>query len=160
MDLQKVVLARSPPERAHGLNKGRALDISDGASQLHDAHVGLLVGVVDGDLRDSLHPVLDGVGDVRDNLHRLAQVVPSSLTLDDVLVHLARGDVILAREGDVEVSLVVAQVEIDFAAVVEDKAFAVSGGRLALVVSWVRAIRRRTRAGTWCRHPHSCTGRS
>jgi len=47
-----------------------------------------------------------------------------------VLVDLARGDVVVAREGDVEVALVVAEVEVDLAAVGEDKDLAVPVGCL------------------------------
>jgi hypothetical protein len=42
-----------------------------------------------------------------------------------VLVDLAGSDVVVAGEGDVEVTLVVAEIEIDFTAVGEDKDFAV-----------------------------------
>lgn len=43
------------------------------------------------------------------------------LSVDDVLVDLASREVVLPREGDVEVAFVVAEVEVRFAAVVEDK---------------------------------------
>jgi hypothetical protein len=59
------------------------------------------------------------------DLHRLAEVVAAALTLDDVLVNLARCDVVLAGEGDVEVALVVAEIEVDLAAVGEDENLAV-----------------------------------
>jgi hypothetical protein len=42
-----------------------------------------------------------------------------------VLVDLARGDVVVAREGDVQVALVVAEIEVDLAAVREDEDLAV-----------------------------------
>jgi hypothetical protein len=51
----------------------------------------------------------------------VAQVVSSALFLDDVLVDLAGGDVVFARQGNVEVALVVAEIEVDFTAVVENK---------------------------------------
>jgi hypothetical protein len=44
---------------------------------------------------------------------------PTYLLLDDLAVDLARGDVVVARQGDVEVALVVAEVEVGLAAVVE-----------------------------------------
>lgn len=58
------------------------------------------------------------------DLHGFAQVVALALTLDDMLVDLARGDVVVACEGDVEVALVVAEIEVDFAAVGENEYFA------------------------------------
>jgi hypothetical protein len=62
---------------------------------------------------------------VRDDLHGLAQVVALALALDNVLVDLAGCDVVVAGEGDVEVALVVAEIEIDFTAVGENEDFAV-----------------------------------
>lgn len=50
------------------------------------------------------------------DLHRLAEIVATTLLLDDVEVDLAGGDVVLAGEADREVTLVVAEIEIDFGA--------------------------------------------
>lgn len=63
---------------------------------------------------------------MRDDLYRLSKVVASSLALNDMLVYLAGGDVVFTRQGDVEVAFVVAQIEIDFAAIVEYKDFPMS----------------------------------
>jgi hypothetical protein len=125
VDLEEVVLARPTAQLSHGLDERHALDISDGASKLNDADIGLLSGVIDRYPRNPLNPVLDGICDVRDDLHRLAQIVAAALALDDMLVDLARGDVVLARQGDVEVALVVAEIEVDLAAVGEDEDLAV-----------------------------------
>ena len=48
----------------------------------------------------------------RTHLHRLAQVVAAPLALNDRLVNLASGQVIVARQVDVQEALVVAQVQI------------------------------------------------
>jgi hypothetical protein len=117
VNLEKIVLARAPPQMRHGLDEGHALDITDGTAKLDYAHIGLLVGVVDGNLGNLDDPVLDCIGDVRHDLDCLAQVVAPALALNDVLVDLAGRDIILARQGDVEVALVVAQIKIDLAAI-------------------------------------------
>jgi hypothetical protein len=44
----------------------------------------------------ALDEVLDLVGDVRDDLHRLAQVVAAALLLEHALVDLAGGEVVAA----------------------------------------------------------------
>jgi len=62
-------------------------------------------------------------------LDSLPEIITATFPLDDMLVDLTRRDVVLARQGDVEVSLVIAQVEINLSAVVEDKALAVPGCR-------------------------------
>ena len=59
-----------------------------------------------------------------DDLYGFTQVVALALAFDNVLVDLASGDVVVAGEGDVEVALVIAKIEVDFAAVGEDEYFA------------------------------------
>lgn len=59
-----------------------------------------------------------------DDLDGFTQVVALALALDNVLVDLARGDVVVACKGNVEVALIVAQIEVNFAAVGEDEHFA------------------------------------
>lgn len=125
VDLQKVVLAGTSPQLRHGLNKGHALNIANGSSELDNADIRLLARVVDGYARHPLDPVLDRICDVRDDLHGFTQVVAPPLALNYMLVYLARRDVVLAGEGDVQVALVVAEIEVDFAAVGEDEDFAV-----------------------------------
>jgi hypothetical protein len=125
MNLEEVVLAGPPLQLSHGLNERCALDIADCASQLNDTHIRRLLRVIDWHSCNAFDPILDGIRQMRDNLDRLANVFAGTLLLDDVLVDLARGDIVLARESDVEITLVVAKVEVDFPAIVEDKDFTV-----------------------------------
>ena len=62
---------------------------------------------------------LDLVGGVRNDLDRLTEVVSTTLLLNDTLVHLSRGDVVVTRELDVQEALIVTEVEIRFASVSE-----------------------------------------
>lgn len=48
----------------------------------------------------------------RTHLHRLAQVVAAPLALNDRLVNLASGQVVVARQVDVQEALVIAQVQV------------------------------------------------
>lgn len=57
---------------------------------------------------------------MRHDLNGLAQVVTTALTLDYVLVDFACGNIVVAAEGHVKITLIVAQVEISLAAIVED----------------------------------------
>lgn len=125
VNLHKVVPARSPPKLSQSLDERHALHITDCATKLNDTHIRLLSRIINRYTRNLLDPFLNSICDVRDDLHSLAQVVALSLTLDDVLVDLAGRDVVVAGEGDVEVTLVVAEIEIDFTAVGEDEDFAV-----------------------------------
>jgi hypothetical protein len=127
VDLEKVVLSCPASQLAHRLNEGRALNISHGPAQLNDAHIRCLVRIVDRNACDALNPVLDRVRKVGDDLHRTSEVVTATLTLNDVLIDLARRDVVLARQRDVEVALVVSKIEIDLTAIVQNEDFTVSG---------------------------------
>lgn len=59
------------------------------------------------------------------HLHRPTEVVAPALALNNELVDLAGRDVVFAGDGDVQVALVIAQIEVDLAAVVKDEDFAV-----------------------------------
>jgi hypothetical protein len=125
VDLQEVIPACTAPKLRHSLDKRHALDVANRAAQLDYAHIRHLARIVDGYPRDPLDPVLDCIGNVRDDLDRLAQVRALAFLLNHVLVYLAGGDVVVAREGDVEVALVIAEIEVDFAAVGQDEDLAV-----------------------------------
>ena len=80
-----------------------------------------MVAVVHRNLGHSFNPVLNGIGEVRHHLHRLSEIITLAFPLDDVLVDLARSDVVFARQSDIEVSFVVSEIEINLSPVVEDK---------------------------------------
>ena len=76
-------------------------------------------------LRDFLHRRLDFVGDVRNHLHGLAEIIAAALLGDDLLVDAAGGPVVVARKFGVGEAFVVAEVEIGLGAVVGDEDLAV-----------------------------------
>lgn len=126
MDIQEVVLSGPSPQLSHRLNERRALNITNRTTQLNNTDIRLLVRIVNWNTSDTLDPILDCVRKMRNDLHSAAEVVTSSLLLNDMLIDLAGRDVVLARERDVQVAFVVAEIEINFAAVVENEDFAVS----------------------------------
>ena len=80
------------------------------------------VGVARAPRRDEW---LDLVGDVRDHLHRAAEVVAAALLVDHALVDLAGGEVVALAHLGADEALVVAEVEVGLGAVVGDEHFAV-----------------------------------
>ena len=68
---------------------------------------------------------LDFVGDVRDHLHRGAEIVAAALLADDVFVHLAGGEIVALAERGAHEALVVAEVEVGFGTVLGDEYLAV-----------------------------------
>ncbi len=76
MHERAVLAADLVPQLAHGLEERQRLDVADRAADLDDHQVGGL------GLRERPDPLLDLVGDVRDDLHGLAQVVAAPLLRD------------------------------------------------------------------------------
>ena len=87
VDVQHVRAADVLAHLADGLEERQALDVADGPADLDDHDVRVAVA---GDAPD---PLLDLVGDVRDDLDRAAEVVAAALLGDDRLVDAAGRDV-------------------------------------------------------------------
>ena len=125
VDEAEVLRPDAPLELAQRLDERHRLDVADGAAELDDAHIRRIGLAVHRDLRHALDPLLDLVRDMRDHLHGLAQVLALALLRDDALVNLAGGDVVVPRQSRIHESLVVAQVQVGFAAVVQNEHLAV-----------------------------------
>jgi hypothetical protein len=100
---------------AHRFQEGKGFNIAHGAADLDDVHVGLRRE------REGVDAALDLVGHVRDHLHRAPQVISPTLTRKDRVVDLAGGDVVAARDGLVDESLVVPEIQIRLGAVIGDE---------------------------------------
>jgi hypothetical protein len=104
-----------------GLEEGQALDVAHRAADLGDDDVDVRrAELVDGGL--------DLVGDVRHDLHGLAQVLARALLADDRLVDLAGREIAVLGERRVREALVVPEVEVHLGAVVEHVDLAVLVG--------------------------------
>ena len=115
---EDVVAADVVAHLAGGLEERQRLDVADGAADLGDDDV----DVVAAHREDA---VLDLVGDVRDDLHGVTEVVAAALLGDHARVDLPGGDVGDLAEVGVEEPLVVADVEVGLGAVVGDEDLAV-----------------------------------
>ena len=108
-----------PTQLADGLDKRQRLDVAHGASDLGDDEVILARGA------QQLDIALDFVGDMGDDLDRLAQVVATAFLVDDALIDASRRHVVGTRRLDVGEALIVAQVQVGLVAIDGDIAFAV-----------------------------------
>ena len=102
---------------ADGFEEGQAFDVAHRAADLDQDEI-LLVGV-------GQHELLDRVGDVRDHLHRCAEIVAAAFAGDDRRVDAAGGDVVALARIDTGEAFVVAEIEIGLGAVVGHEDFAV-----------------------------------
>jgi hypothetical protein len=117
---EDVAPAELVAQLARGLEEGLRLDVADGSADLRDDDVRLALG-----LGLQPHTTLDLVGDVRDDLHGVAEVFAAALALDDLRVDLAGRHVGRLREVHVEEALVVPDVEVGLGTVVRDEDLAV-----------------------------------
>lgn len=88
-------------------------------THLDNADIRLLARLVHWNSRNSFNPILHGVCQMRDNLNRFPEVVAPTFLFNHMGIDFAGGDIVVPGEGDVEVSLVVSEIEVGFAAVVE-----------------------------------------
>src|SRR6266849_2918494 len=104
-------------ELANRLEERQRFDVADGAADRDDHDVHSVAHLADA--------LLDLVGDVRDHLHGLAEVVAAALALDDLEVDAAGRPVVLARGAHRREPLVVTEVEVGLGAVIGDEDLAV-----------------------------------
>ncbi len=117
MDAHGVLGTELDAHLADGLEEGQRLDVTDGAADLDDGHVGLAGRVA--------HSGANLVGDVRDHLDGRAEVLAASLLRDHRVVDPPGGEVVRPAHGGRGEALVVAEVEIGLGAVVGDEDLAV-----------------------------------
>ena len=119
MDEQAVAPADLGRHLTDGLEEGLGLNVARRAADLGDDHIrrGLFADRVD--------ERLDLVGDVRDDLHGLAQVFARALLVEHVPVDLAGRQVGELVQILVDKALVMAKVEVGLRAVVRDVDLAV-----------------------------------
>ena len=118
VDVADVVAADVEAELPDRLEEREDLDVADRAADLGDDDVDVVGG-------EPVDAPLDLVGDVRDHLHGLAEVVAAALGGEHRRVDRAGGGVGVAGEVLVDEPLVVAEVEVGLAAVVGDEHLAV-----------------------------------
>ena len=97
------------------LEERQRLNVTDGAADLHHAHIR-----VPGAAHDAR---LDLIGDVRDHLHRGAEVIAATLLGNHALIDAPSREVAVTPSDRAHEALVVAEVEIRFRAIVGDEHF-------------------------------------
>ena len=114
-----MLRADGPPELPDGLQERQPFDVADRAADFDDDHIGRRGCTNLPDL------IFDLVGDVGNDLHRPAQVLPAALPGDHRAVDLPGGRVVVAAEVGVNEPLVVTQVHVGLGAVIGHEHLAV-----------------------------------
>ena len=108
------------------LQEGQALDVAHRAADLDQREVERLAVIADGVLCDRL---FDRIGDVRDHLHRRAQVITAALAGDDVLIDAPCRRIVGAASGNPGEALVMAEIKIGLRPIIRDEHLAMLIGR-------------------------------
>ena len=122
MNQRRIAGSKLVTQLTHRFDEGQRLDVAHGAADFRDYEI-VFAGV-----SEQFHVAFDFIGDVRDNLHRLAEIVSAALLVDDALVDTPGGDVVRASSVDVGETLIVTEVEVGLVAVDSHIAFAMLVG--------------------------------
>ena len=117
MDVERVMTRQLVAELADRLQERQALDVADRPADLDQHEIETVIPLAD--------EVLDGVGDVGNDLDGRAEIVAAAFLGEDLLVDAAGGDVVLARRRPAGEAFVVTEVEVGLGAVVGDEHLAV-----------------------------------
>ena len=93
--------------------KGEAFNIPHRAPDLHDDYIQVITQLLDGGL--------DFVGNVRNDLNRLAQIVPPPLFLNNGLIDLSGGGIVVPGQPHVHKPLIMPQIQVSLGAIVSHK---------------------------------------
>ena len=146
MDKEHVFTTQLVTNLASSFNERLALDIADGAADFGDDDIWprLLVGL-------EAHPSLDFIGDVRNDLNRVSEVLAPSLFANDFLINLASRDIRCSREVDIQEAFVVTDIKICFCPIIGDENLTmlerVHGSRIHVEV-WIELLHHNAKAPT------------
>jgi hypothetical protein len=119
MDINNMTARQIIAELADRLEKRQPFDVADRPADLDQDEVDPLIALE--------NELLDGVGHMRDHLHRCAEEIAAPLLGDQLLVDAARGDIVLPVGVAAGKTLVMAEVEIGLGPVVGDEHLSVLG---------------------------------
>src|ERR1700726_2580750 len=110
MNVDGVVARQVVLDLADRLEERQPLDIADGAADLAQHEIELVIAVED--------EILDRVGDVRDYLDGGAEIIAAPLLGEDVLIDAPGGDVVGLGGGASGEALVMPEVEVGLGAII------------------------------------------
>src|SRR5690242_5536476 len=117
MDVHGVVARKLVAKLPDCFEERQTLDIAYGAADLDKHEVECLVALE--------NELLDGVGDVGNDLDGCAEIIASPLFRENLLIDASRRDVVLARRRNAGEALVMTEIEVGFGTVVGDEYLAV-----------------------------------
>ena len=120
MDIHAAAAAQLRTQLADGFEERQRFNIANRATDFHQRNIRSFSG--------TQHVGLDGIGNMRDDLHRRAQIIAVTFLADHLGVNAAGGAVIELGGAHPHEAFIVAEVEVGFRAVMGDKHLAVLKG--------------------------------
>ncbi len=121
MHIDGVAARQFVAELANRFEEGHRLDVADGSADFAQNEIVIVIAFED--------ELLDLVGNVRDHLHRGAQIVATTLFFQNVLVDPACGDVVLLVGRAPREALIMAKVQVGLGTVIGDENLTMLIGR-------------------------------
>ena len=119
MNGHAVLLRKLPLKLADGFHERLGLHVSHRTADFSDDDIVLPC------LSEKQHSSLDFVGDMRDDLHGLAQIRAFTLLVYDSIVYLAGSDIVRLRSMHAEKTLVMSEIQVCLGSVVRHVALPV-----------------------------------
>ena len=94
-------------------------NVADGPADFRNDHVRTSPRLIG--LSLTTHNTLDFIGDVRNHLHRIPEILPPAFLSDHRRINLARRRISRTRQIHIEKALVVSDIQIGFRAILCDK---------------------------------------
>ena len=137
MDVEHIVPAYFLLHLADSLHKWQGLDITYSTTDFGNNHIGTITSSY---IIDTL---LDFIGNMRNNLYSLAQIIATALLVENIPVYLAGGDIGALGQVDVDETLIVAQIQIGFCTIIGNKNLAVliwAHGAWVNIDIWIKLL--------------------
>ena len=119
MNKNRVVVADFQRKFADGFEERQAFDVAGRAADFGDDDIGL------GFFGEQVDAIFDFICDVRNHLHRIAEINAFAFVIQNFLIDLAAREIVHPRELRAGETLVMAEIQIRFRAVIEHINFAV-----------------------------------
>ncbi len=125
MHVQHLVAPKFDAHLANGLEKRQRFDVADGTPDFHHAHVRIS--------RPHADAVFDFIGDMRNDLHRRAQIIAAPLFRNHAFVNSPRRKIAVAPGGGAHKALIMAKIQVGLGAV--------SGDEYLAMLKWTHGSR-------------------
>jgi hypothetical protein len=105
------------PHLADRLDERLRFDIAHRAADLDQRYVGVVGALLDA--------ALDLIRDMRNHLHRGAQIIAPAFLADDIFVNFTGGEIVALGHGGAHEALVMPKIQVSLGAILGDEYFAV-----------------------------------